>query len=142
MKSGEEREVCDLVIRVFNEFVAAQYSQEGVQEFLKYVEPDELKNRCQTNDFVLIAKTQDRIVGMIEIVDHKHISLFYTDKQFQGRGIGKELLKKSLELCFEHNPELSEISVNSSPNAVTAYQESRFSAVSPNRQKMVSALSR
>ena len=72
---------------------------------------------------------------MIEIVDHKHISLFYTDKQFQGRGIGKELLRKSLELCFEHNPEVSEISVNSSPNAVTAYQEFRFFAVSPEQTK-------
>ena len=39
MQEGEEQEICDLVIRVFNEFVAHQYLEHGIQEFMKYVEP-------------------------------------------------------------------------------------------------------
>ena len=38
MQAGEEQETCDLVIRVFNEFVAHQYSEQDIQKFLKYVE--------------------------------------------------------------------------------------------------------
>ena len=36
IKPGEENEVCSLVTRVFKSFVAPRYSQEGVDEFLKY----------------------------------------------------------------------------------------------------------
>jgi hypothetical protein len=37
MEPSEETGVCNLVIRVFKEFIAHQYSHEGVHEFLKYV---------------------------------------------------------------------------------------------------------
>ena len=32
MRSGEEAAVCDLVVRVFNEFVAPDYTDEGIRE--------------------------------------------------------------------------------------------------------------
>ena len=35
MKPGEEASVVDLVLRVFAEFVAPQYSDEGIAEFEK-----------------------------------------------------------------------------------------------------------
>jgi len=131
MKSGEESAVCALVTRVFNEFVAPDYSDDGVEEFLKYVEPNSLLARSQENHFVLIATLLEEIVGMIEVRDHSHISLLFVDKRFQRIGIGKELLRKSLEVCFSHKQGLSQISVNSSPYAVEVYRKLGFRRQGP-----------
>ena len=131
MKSGEESAVCDLVIRVFDEFVAAQYSDDGAQEFLKYVEPNALLERSQGDYFVLVAVLRGEIVGMIEVRDYDHISLLFVDKRFQRVGIGRELLRRALDICINHRPRLSRISVNSSPNAVTAYLRMGFRQQEP-----------
>jgi ribosomal protein S18 acetylase RimI-like enzyme len=131
MEPNEETGVCNLVIRVFKEFIAHQYSQEGVREFLKYVQPELLMRRSQTNHFVLLATTQDKIVGMIEIRNNRHVSLLFVDKRFQQRGIGRELLRRSLKICkleisLKRSPELQEVSVNSSPNSIQIYERIGF----------------
>jgi len=126
MKSGEESAVCALVTHVFNEFVAPDYSDEGAEEFLKYVEPNLLLERSQEDHFVLVALLLEEIVGMIEVRDYGHISLLFVDKRFQRIGIGKELLRKSVEICYSHKPGLSQVSVNSSPYAVEVYKKLGF----------------
>ena len=135
MQAGEEQEVCALVIRVFNEFVAHQYSDNGIQEFLKYVEPHRLSERCQKDDFVVLAISQGKIVGMIELVEKNHVSLFYTEGEHQRTGIGRELLKKALEICVRDEPKITGITVNSSPNAVSIYQKLGFSVMEPEQLK-------
>ena len=126
MQAGEDQEVCDLVIRVFNEFVAHQYSDDGIQEFLKYVEPHCLSDRCQGDDFVVLAMFQGKIIGMIELVNKSHISLFYTEGEHQRTGIGRELLKKAFEIGMRCEPTITAITVNSSPNAVNIYEKLGF----------------
>ncbi|HII06977.1 MAG TPA: GNAT family N-acetyltransferase [Methanotrichaceae archaeon] len=126
MKRGEEAEVCDLVIRVFDEFVAPQFSREGVQEFYNYADPHLFIRRSQWNHFVLIAAAQKEIDGMIEVRDDGHITLFFVDKRFQGKGTGKELLYRALGICQRSKPELSKATVNSSPNAVGIYERLGF----------------
>jgi len=131
IKSGEESAVCTLVAHVFNEFVAPEYSDEGVEEFLKYVEPNSLLERSQEDHFVLVALLLEEIVGMIEVREYGHISLLFVDKRFQRIGIGKALLQKALEICFSHKPGLSKISVNSSPCAVDVYRKLGFRPQGP-----------
>ena len=135
MKAGEEQEVCALVIRVFNEFVALQYSEKGIQEFLKYVEPYRLSESCKKDDFVQLAISEGIIVGMIELVNNSHISLFYTEGDYQGIGIGRELLRKAMGICLRNDPLLTGITVNSSPNAVNIYQKLGFHMVEPEQIK-------
>lgn len=126
MESGEEAEVCHIVIETFNEFIAPLYSQEGIREFLRYVKPRLFIQRSRANHIVLIAKEQEKIIGMIEVRNYNHISLFYVLQKFQQKGIGKELLHRSIEICLEHKPELLELTVNSSPNAVCIYEKLGF----------------
>lgn len=126
MTPGEEAEVCDLISRVFNEFVAPEYTPEGIQEFFKYVKPELLSNRSLVNHFVLVAVVGDKIVGMIEMRDYNHISLLFVDKHFQRQGIARELFQRSLEICRSYKPDLLEISVNSSPYAVPIYEKLSF----------------
>jgi GNAT superfamily N-acetyltransferase len=126
MEAGEETETCKLVVRIFDDLVAPVYSQEGVNEFLEYARPDAFLRRLQRNHFVLLATVQDRIVGMIEIRDNSHVSLFFVDRSFQHKGIGRELLRRALEVCQGHESELREVTVNASPNSVQIYARLGF----------------
>jgi predicted GNAT family N-acyltransferase len=131
MNPGEEAEVCNLVNHVFDKFVAPHYVEAGIQEFRKYIDPAALQQRSQENHFVLVAVTPDKIVGTIEIRDHCHVCLLFVDQQFQGRGISRELLHRALKICRQCKPELTQVSVNSSPNAVPIYERLGFQQTSP-----------
>ncbi len=129
MEPGEENEICDLIIQTFNNYIAHLYPQRGVRHFLRYVKPHLLLQRSHANHFVMVARTQELIVGMIEVRNCKHISLFYVLKEFQMKGISKELLRRSEEICLKTKPDLDQITVNSSPNAVQIYEKLGFSKV-------------
>jgi GNAT superfamily N-acetyltransferase len=126
MKRGEEGLVFTFVSGVFNEFVAPQYSQEGVEEFMKYIQPEELSSRTQGNHFSLIAELDSEIVGVIEIRNYSHVALLFVDSRFQRKGVGRELLRKAMEICRRNELSLSQVTVNASPNSVTAYERMGF----------------
>ena len=126
MRHGEEAEVCDLVMRVFDEFIAPYFSQEEVQRFSNYADPRLFQRRSQWNHFILVAVAQKGIAGMIEVRKERHITMFFVEKEFQGAGVGEELLRRALAICLRRNPKLSEVTVNSSPNAVKIYERLGF----------------
>jgi len=49
---GEEEKACRLVMDCFNEFVAPGYSEEGIAEFSKYVNPNFTSYRLANNHFI------------------------------------------------------------------------------------------
>jgi hypothetical protein len=61
MQSGEELEICALIIRVFSEFIAHQYSDRDIQGFLRYLQPRSLSKRFKEDSFVWVAATQEKI---------------------------------------------------------------------------------
>jgi len=126
MHTGEETVICEFVIRVFDEFIKLDYSQEGINEFYKYIQPSSLLKRFQENHFVLVALFNDIIIGVIEIRNCNHISLLFVDGCFQRKGVSRELLKRSLKLCLRKRSDLTTISVNSSPIAVNIYMKLGF----------------
>ena len=125
IEPGEEQQVFLLIKRVFDEFVAPLYETEGVEEFLGYVDPDRMALRLSGNHFGLLAEKGRNLLGVIEIRDFNHVSLLFVPGNVQRQGIAKQLLEKALEIC-QSKLDLSEVSVNSSPNAVKAYQKLGF----------------
>lgn len=129
IKPGEEAGVIDFVLKIFTEFVAPQYPPEGVAEFKKFVCRDALADRLTAGDIVLLAESGYKIIGVIEIRDNNHIALLFVENSFQRKGIAKELIRRSVGVCRKHKPEIQRITVNSSPNAFTAYQKIGFRTV-------------
>jgi SAM-dependent methyltransferase len=124
---GQEEAACRLVLECFDEFVAPGYSQQGIEEFKKYVNSVALKSRLQNyKSFVILAINRDQPVGIIEIRLFNHVSLFFVKKDFQRKGIAHELLNKALEKCMNNNPQLEYVDVNSSPYAVGTYERLGF----------------
>jgi GNAT superfamily N-acetyltransferase len=128
METGEEAGVINLVSTVFAEFVAPLYSQEGVSEFRKYLDIDKLAQRLKAGNFVLLAKSGSDIIGVVEVRDNNHIALLFVEASHQKKGIGKQLLKAAIEKCKIRKPDTHRITVNSSPNAVSAYRTLGFNA--------------
>lgn len=126
MQSGEEKQVIDFVISVFDEFVAPQYSSEGKAEFRKYAHKHACAERSKTNSFKLIAKISSEPIGMIEMIDHSHVAMFFAKKSFQRQGVGKALLEKAVDICRAHFLDLHKITVNASPTSVSAYKRMVF----------------
>lgn len=135
MNPGEETGVCHLVMRVFSEFVAPGYGPEGIKEFRKYVNPAALLKRSEAGHFVLVAAVQGQLAGVIEIRHHEHISLLFVDRQFLRRGIAKALLLQALDVSRQHNPDLEQVTVNSSPYAVPIYEKLGFEQTGPEQVK-------
>ena len=135
MESGDEAAICELIIEVFNEFEAPEYPQEGVEEFLRYIKPNLLRKRAESDHFTLVALAEELIVGMIEIRELRHISLMFVRKAYHRQGIAKNLFQRALERCLQLNPDLTEMTVNSAPCAVPIYERFGFIAQS---EEMVS----
>jgi len=126
MKQGQENLAIEIVSSTFDEFVAPGYSKEGIAEFYKFANAENLAKRSQVNCFTILAQENDTPVGLIEIRDNCHISMFFVKKQFQKCGVGKALLKKSINLVLEKQRYLKELTVNSSPNSLEAYKTLGF----------------
>lgn len=126
IRDGEEIEVCNLVARSFNEFIAPDFPEQGVEEFFLYSNPLSLKRRLEKNYFSMVAECEGRILGMIEIKGENHISMLYVDKDFHHNGIASNLVKKALEEISENNRNPNDITVNSSRYAVPFYESLGF----------------
>jgi GNAT superfamily N-acetyltransferase len=126
LRAEDVPEVCAMVNRVFDEFVAPEYSSEGIREFRRYTAPNAFGERAHSNHFSLLAWAETKLVGMIEVRSHDHVSLLFVDPGFHHRGIAKELMRRTVQICRTGETTPSEISVNSSSYAVPIYEKLGF----------------
>ncbi len=133
IEPGEEKKVSELVLESFGEFIRHEYSQEGIEEFRRYAQPEALEQRSRADHCVLVATLKDRIAGVIEIRQHDHISLLFVDKRLQRKGIAKDLLQKALEVMRTAKPDLERVTVNSSRYGVPFYEKLEFHQTGPER---------
>ncbi|MCF8041960.1 MAG: GNAT family N-acetyltransferase [Desulfarculaceae bacterium] len=124
--SGEEAVAAELVTRVFRQFVAPLFPPEGVSEFLSYATVPALEQRLADGNLFLAAWSQERMAAFIEVRDLGHIALFFTDGSLQGKGLGRRLLARALDICRKRKADMERLTVNASPNAVAAYQRLGF----------------
>ena len=126
LKQGEETKVSDFIAVVFNQYVAPGFSQDGIDEFMKYIRPDAIANQLKQNHFAFVALVAAEVIGIIEVRDSSHVALFFVDGCFQRKGIGRKLLGKAAEACGRNDPEFSKLTVNASPNSIKAYEALGF----------------
>jgi ribosomal protein S18 acetylase RimI-like enzyme len=135
IQTDDLKEAIDLVNAVFYGFIADDYSPEGVRTFTDYLS---CKLEEMTEDLISGNKKLwgyfegDRIVGVIGTRDTFHISLLFVDRDFQNRGIARQLFNTVLEeLKNAQSGKSFQITVNSSPYAVKIYEKLGFTAIGP-----------
>ena len=124
---GEEKEVYDLVMRVFNEFVGHEYSAQGNAVFNEFAAADNIARRFEEGNIIQTAKIEyqgkTKIIGMIEARDYNHICLLFVDTPYQGRKVARQLFETLRARVQQHT---DFIEVNSSPYAVGVYESLGF----------------
>ncbi len=126
-----------LVNRVFEEFVAVDYSDEGNATFSSYLKTKETqwgKELTEGTKKMWGYYIEDTLAGVIATRDVSHISLMFVDKTFHKRGIARQLfdvVKKDIA----DNSDTEYISVNSSPYAVPVYERLGFVATDVQQEK-------
>lgn len=113
-KKEELDEILDLVLRSFMKFVAPTYSKEGIEEFKSFISNKDIIYSLKFYS----AYENDELLGTIATRENNtHISLFFMDDKYIGKGIGKKLYE-----CIKSLNETGLITVNSSPYAVEIYK--------------------
>lgn len=120
-----------LIKEVFDKFMSADYTEEGIKNFYEFISPPSLRDRLSSGNRFFIAEKGDIIAGIIEVRDNSHIALFYVKGTFHGMGIGRCLFEHALKLI----PPGTVITVNSSPFAIPVYEKLGFTRHLPARMK-------
>ena len=117
LNADEIRCALDLMWEVFLQFVAPEYSQEGIDEFKKSLND---KERTEKLRFYGVFDN-DKLVGTLCIKEPRHIGGFFVKADYQGRGFGRMLFE-----AMKADYEKPEFTVNSSPYAVKIYEHLGF----------------
>lgn len=121
LRPGEEHQASRLVHSVFTEYIAGDYTPEGIIHFLSYISPASFQRRMQTDNFFQLAAWLDRqLVGIIEIRDWSHICLLFVDQNCHGQGLARQLLDQALQHCQAAGKLPRLVTVKASPYAFSA----------------------
>ena len=126
MQPGQEKIVISIVKEAFDKNIAPGYTQEGIEEFFKFANENSLAERTKSNSFVIIAYQDKKAVGIIEIKDYCHISMYFVKPQYQKKGYGKALFNEALSIIIGKGNGINKLTVNSSLNAVPSYERLGF----------------
>jgi ribosomal protein S18 acetylase RimI-like enzyme len=117
---GKEKEISELIKKVFDEYVAPDFNEKGIKTFCDFIQPERIRERL-SGESIAVVSYQEEINGYIEISKDGKIRLFFVDQRFMGKGIGKELFQKACRIIQKKYPELYQLSVHSSIYAENIY---------------------
>jgi GNAT superfamily N-acetyltransferase len=127
VRKAEEETVHRLVEEVFWDQVAPDFSPQGCDSFLEFVEAQ--RGKWDSRDTVaVVARWRDRPVGVILLREPGHIQLFFVKRDWQNKGVGRLLLSAAVRLVKERMPRASMLSVNAAPGSVQAYAAMGFTS--------------
>lgn len=125
---SETAAVSTLARAVFDQFVAPHYEAEGVAEFHRYASAEAFSQRHESGHITLVAEDSGKLFGMLHLREPSHVSMLFVQSSFQRRGIARGLLAAAGALADNADCELT---VSSTPNAVSAYECLGFRVAGP-----------
>jgi len=130
--SKDIKQAIDLVINVFTEFVAPDYSDQGKNAFENYLKNKYEEISCGSifensgGRYIFACYQEGKIVGVIATKNHhSRISLMFVDKQYHKSGVSKHMFNFVLEKVKQIGV-IPQITVSSSPYAVKVYEHLGF----------------
>ncbi|MBD5153041.1 MAG: GNAT family N-acetyltransferase [Oscillibacter sp.] len=137
--TGEEVDAAlSLALEVFMEFEAPDYGPEGVESFKRdIVENGVFISQCREGVCPIYAAFDgDRIIGIMGMRSNKtHINLVFTKKEYHHQGIATALFEYLKQDLLREDPNLKEITLNSSPYGKGFYLHIGFVPQSEEQEK-------
>ena len=128
IKSEEYNDVMKLVLEVYMEFEAPIYGEEGVNTFYRDVinNKEYKKDFEKGNNMIFGAFYENHIIGVVGTRGKSHISLVFTKKEHHRKGVASKIIKVVMNEIESNNPEVKEITLNSSPYGLSFYHSIGF----------------
>jgi ribosomal protein S18 acetylase RimI-like enzyme len=118
-----------LIKSLFDEFIAEDYSAEGVENFYERVSGLSILERAQLGSFISVFKSSNEITGYIELTGINHIYLLFVKKDCQKQGIARQLIDSLIIYMQDNYSDVKEITVNSTFNALGFYEKIGFKKI-------------
>ncbi len=125
-RPGDAVGAARVAVRCFETSIRPYYTPEGCQLFGAYILPDEIAKRQADDCLMVVAVSGGELVGVLELRDFAHLSMFFVDPDFQSCGIGRRLLQRAFTLLRKLHPKQRELTVFSAPGAVDVYRHLGF----------------
>lgn len=116
----------DLIKSLFDEFIAEDYSAEGIENFYKRISSQSILERVKSGSFINVFKSCNEIIGYIELSGINHIYLLFVKKDCQKRGIARQLIDSAIIHIQNTNSFVTDITVNSTFNSLDFYKKIGF----------------
>ncbi len=120
-----------LAWETFVRFNAPDYSQEGIDNFRKFITDDMLRKMFVAGHYQLfVAVEEDKYVGMLSLREKKHISLLFVDRNYHRCGVATALLRYVSEYALAEEG-VDSLTVNAAPYATGFYHKRGFCDTAP-----------
>ena len=96
-KIDDIEEISNLVKRIYLKYNSKIDTEEGIKNILIFISAESMRLRFYIEGaLMLVARDENNdIVGVIELRDFEHISLFFVDDKYFKLGIGKKLFEEA-----------------------------------------------
>jgi len=124
-KKEDSKEVCKLVSRTFEKYVAPTFTKKGTKIWLSNITPKKFIERAKTKS-TWIAIEKGKIIGIVQGSKKNNFGpcLLFVDKRYMKRGIATKLMKKLFDLA--KRKKIKYMKIWSSLNAVSFYKKIGF----------------
>lgn len=132
IRAGEEEDakaISLLVSSVTQEHIAPNLSPAGAAHLLGEMAETSIVALFQRGVRFFVAETGDVVVGIAAVQPPAHLYYLFVKTDYQRRGIGRLLWLHVRDWILREQPATTTITVNSSPNAIAAYQKLGFERV-------------
>lgn len=124
-KESDVNAISELIIRVSQQFVLKDYSEEGQRNYLRSVDPVSILNYLRGDFDYYVAEEENEIIGVMAIRELSHLYHLFVAGSHHGKGIARSLWEYVLSACLEAGNS-GVFTVNSSAFAVPAYLKMGF----------------
>lgn len=118
-----------LIEQVFDEFVAPDYSDEGIKFFKNvFINGEDFLAKFKSGAEIMYgAFAEEELVGCVSVNKKNKISCFFVKGIYHKKGVGKILFKQIEEEMMRRNERV--ITLNASPFAIGFYKKLGFTEV-------------
>ena len=90
-------EISDLVKRIYLKYNSKIDTEEGIKNILIFISAENMRLRFFIEGALMLAARDEnkKIIGVIELRNFEHISLFFVDDKYFKLGIGKKLFEEA-----------------------------------------------
>jgi len=125
ISDSEWEDAMGLAWKVFLQFDAPEYSQEGINNFRNFITDQTLRRMFLMGEYkVYGAFYRGVLIGVASLRNKEHISLLFVDSEFHNNGIGRALIHALKD--YEKTIMGYRLTVNAAPYATRFYHKVGF----------------